>query len=184
MKNPRGFTLVETLIVIFLFSLIMLAVVDLYVGFNKSYSKQSASINTSLSAAALVDEVKRLALQANAVVASRAFNGVTHTSSATTLVLSLPSIDASGNILSAKYDYAAFYLTGSTTYRILEVDASSARPSGSRKLSDVVSDLLFTYNNVTPSLATMVTVDATTSSIAEQQLFQTHLTQRINLRNI
>lgn len=182
--KSRGFTLIESIIVIFLFALVMLAVVDMYISFNKSYSKQVASINTSLSAAALMDEVLKMGLQANAVVSSHTYSGTTYNSNGSTLVLSLPSIDASGNILSSKYDYAIFYLSGSTTYRVLDVDASSVRPPGSRKLSDVVGELAFTYNNGIPSSATKVTVDATTTSTAESQTFTTHLTQEVNLRNL
>lgn len=182
--KQRGFTLIESIIVIFLFALVMLAVTDMYISFNKSYSKQVASINTSLSAAALMDEVQRTTLQANAVVASHVYSGTTYTTSTTTLVLSLPSIDGSGNIVSNKYDYAIFYLAGSTTYRILDTDASSARAPSSKKLSDVIGSLAYTYNNVTPSSSTMITIDATTTSTAEGQTFQKHLTQQVNLRNL
>ena len=182
--SKRGFTLVEVVIVIFLFTLVMLAVVDLFISFNTSYSKQVANIGTAQSAAAFMNEVQRDVLQANSVAASHLYSGTTYTSDASTLVLTLPSVDASGNVVATMYDYAIFYLTGSTTYRIMDVDASSARAPGSKKLSDVMSYLTFTYNNVTPSSATNVTVDATTSATVKTQTFQTHLTQQIYLRNL
>jgi Tfp pilus assembly protein PilV len=182
--RTRGFSLIETILVIFLFTLIMLAVVNVFLGFDKNYYVQNASINTSQTAAAIMDEVHRHALQASAVASSHAYSGTTYTSGTSTLVLTLPSIDSSGDIVSNEYDYAIFYLTGSTSYRILDADASSARAPGSKKLSDVVGDLYFTYDTGTPSSASRVTVDATTTSTVKGQQFQVHLQQTIYLRNI
>ena len=184
-KRPRaGFTLIETLIVIFLFTVVMAAVLQLYLNFNKTYLLQNASINNSYSAGSIVNEFQHLGLQADAVIASRTFSGNTYTTGASTLILELPSINSSGDVVSGTHDYAVLYLASSSAYRILEASASSARVSGSKLLSNAVNALTFTYGNATPSLSTRVSIDIQTQSVVKQQTLQTHLIQQVYLRNI
>lgn len=190
--NPRhthlnrvgGFTLIETIIVVALVSVLMLAIIELFINFNNSYALQNANINNSYSASAFLNETEELSLQADAIVSSKVVSGTTYTTDTSTLILELPSIDASGDTISGVHDYAVIYLANSKAYRILQADVASARRSGTKILSDVVNSLTFTFNNVTPASATKISIDVVTQKQVKQKTLQTHLTQTVYLRNL
>ena len=127
-STSRGFTLLETMAVIFIFSAIMFAVNQLFISFYHSYHIQNALINNAYTAAAFLNETEELTLQANAIIASKILDGTNYTTSSSTLILELPSINSSGDVLTTTYDYAVITLSPSTTVsRILSANASSAR---------------------------------------------------------
>ncbi len=183
-SSQKGFTIIETLIVLFLVSLVTMAMLQLYLSFYASYAVQNASINASYSAGQIVNETSRLALQADAIIASHIFSGTTYTTGSTTIVLEIPSINSSGDIIAGKHDYAAVNFSTTIVTRALDADASSARVSGTKLLSDVAGNLTFTYNNGSPTLATNVTIDILTQSQVKQQTLKSHLIQKVYLRNL
>lgn len=183
-RQKPGFSLVETVIVVGLVAGLMLAIIELFINFNTSYDLQNANINNSYSAAAFLNETEELSLQADSVVASRTINSTTYTSGTSTLVLELPSIDSSGDIISNAHDYAVMYVASSSVYRVLQADAASVRHSGTKLFSDVVNSLTFTYNNVSPASTTKIAIDIITQKQIKQKTLQTHLTQTVYLRNL
>ena len=180
----RGFTLLETIVVIFIFSTIMFAINQLFISIYNSYHVQNAIINNSYTAASFLNETEELSLQADAIVASKVVSGTTYTTSSSTLILELPSINSSGDIISSTYDYAVITLSPSTTVsRILSANASSARISGTKKLSDLVNSITFSYDSATPSLSKKISIDIVTQTQVKQEIVQAHLTQQVYLRN-
>ncbi len=182
-RTPRAFTLVETMIVIAISAIMFITISILIFKFNMTSEYQQAILQSSGSASALIKEVETLTLPADAVLLTHIFSGVTRTSTSTTLVLEIPSIDSSGNIIPNAHDYAAFYTTGTIAYRTLEKNAASVRVSGTKKLSDTVQSLTFTYNNAALTAADIVTVDAQMQTHAKQELMYDHRQQQIRLRN-
>ncbi len=181
--RKRAFTIIEVLVVIAIFSIVMMAVLELYLNFYKTYAIQNAIINNSYSAGAILNETANLVHQANTIVTSKVFSGSSYTTSSSTLILEIPSITSSGDVVSGKYDYAVMYFASTSLYRMLSADAASSRTSGTKLLSNVVNSFSFTFNSGTPSLATRVIVDLITQSIVKQQTLQTHLTGTVYLRN-
>jgi prepilin-type N-terminal cleavage/methylation domain-containing protein len=179
----RGFTLMETVIVIFIVSIVMMGISALFINFNNSYAIQNGMINNAYSASQFLNETGKLALQARSIVGTRSFAGISYTTSSSTLILEIPSVANSGDIVANTYDYALIKLSSSTVHRTLEANASSARVSGTKQLSDAVTSLAFTYNNATPSQASRITIDITTQTTVKQKVTQTHLTQQVYLRN-
>ena len=117
------------------------------------------------------------------MAASATINSTTYTTNSTTLVLSLPSIDASGNAIASTYDTVVFYTSGGTAYAIVSADASSDRDSRTKQLATGVTALTFTYDNPTPSSARNVTVDATVNTSYAGTTMSYHMNQRAYLRN-
>jgi hypothetical protein len=181
--NNRCFSLTETVIATAILIFILVALIVLYNNYLKSFNNQQARIAMESSARETVKELQSAALQADQIVTSHSFSGTTYTTGAHTVVLELPSIDGSGNIVSGKFDYVVFYLTGKNLYRRIQVDAASSRPSGLNKISDVVSTLSFTYDNADLSKATKIDTDLEMQAIAGSQNVSYELRQEIYLRN-
>lgn len=179
----RGFTLTETVITISLSVLALLALVNLFFIFNSIYGYQQAFIATAGSAGAAINSFEAAILPANHVLASHAFSGTTYSSGAMTLVLELPTIDNSGNIVYGAKDYIVFYASSTKLYRLVQADAQSARSSGLTQLSATLNSLSFTYDNVNFAQVTNVTADIQTQAQFKQQVVQSHLREKLYLRN-
>lgn len=179
----RAFTLVETIIVIALGVTMMIALGLLVFTFNKISSYERASSQSSGSASAVMREIESLVVPAHAVLQTHTFSSSTRTSSSTALVLAVPSYDSSGNILANTYDYAAFYVTGTNAYRLLEANASSKRVSGTKQLSSTISALTFTYGSADFTQVSTTTVDVQTQAQVKQDILTDHRREQIRLRN-
>ncbi|MBU6490899.1 prepilin-type N-terminal cleavage/methylation domain-containing protein [Patescibacteria group bacterium] len=179
----RAFTLIETLIVIAVSTSVVLALTLLIYNFNAISAYQQMSEQSSGSAGALIGEIDSLALPADAVLQTHTFSSATYTSSSTVLVLEIPSIDSSGDVIANTYDYAAFYTVGTNAYRILEANTLSKRVSGTKQLSSTVSMLTFTYSSADFTQVNIITVDIQTQTQVKQDTLLDHLREQIRLRN-
>jgi Tfp pilus assembly protein PilE len=179
----RGFTLIETVIVIAFSSIMMLTIAVLAYNFNKISVYETTSAKSSDSASALMREIESLTFPADAVLQTHTFSGSTRTSSSTALVLEIPSIDSSGNAISNTYDYAAFYSVGTNAYRLLEKNALSTRAPGTKLLSSTVNALTFSYDSADFTTTSVVTADIQTQASVKQMILSDHLHEQIRLRN-
>jgi prepilin-type N-terminal cleavage/methylation domain-containing protein len=182
-RTFRGFTLLEVVIVLFIFTIMMLALVNFFISYNTSYLYDRAMASTANSAATVVNEAQTYVLQADQVVTSHTFGSTVRTSGSGTLVLELPAYDASGNIITNTYDYVAIYSSDGRIYRTIDASASSARKSGTKQLTDAVPTLTFTYNNADFTLVNRVMIDIATQLTVKGSVAQTHLTETVYLRN-
>jgi type II secretory pathway pseudopilin PulG len=183
-KNRKGFSFIEAIVSIAIFIFILLALVLVYDNYSKVYNYQEAVFNLAASARATANEMQNAALQADHIVASHSFSGTTYTTDQDTLVLEIPSIDSQGDIVSGKYDYVVFYITGSNLYKRLEADAASSRASVTRQLSENIESVAFTYNNADLSLASKITADIHMQKMTRRQTVSYELEQDIYIRNL
>ena len=181
--QQKGFTLIETVIVIALSASMMVMIGVLLFNFSATSSYQAALTESSGSASALLREIESLTLPASEVLQTYTFSSSTYTSSSTVLVLKIPSIDTVGNTITNTYDYAAFYVVGTKAYRLLEANVLSKRTSGTKQLSSTINTLAFTYNNIIFSQVNTVTVDIQTRAQTKQQTLDDHRREQIRLRN-
>lgn len=181
--RTRAFTLVETMVVIAISTMVFIALVSILMHYGRTLETQSATIDVNVSANRVVNTIAPLVLQANAVATSYTLSGTTYTTSSTTLVLELPSIDASGAIISGAYDYAIFYASSSQAYERIVVSASSNRAAATKTLGTAIKSLSFTYDSVDVTSATSVTVDVRTEKVTRQETVSAHLTNQTHLRN-
>jgi prepilin-type N-terminal cleavage/methylation domain-containing protein len=179
----RGFTLIETIIAITIFAILCFALVNVYLKYYNAYHTQQAIISVAGSASTVANELQNATLQAKQVIISHTFSSGTYNSNQNTLVLQMPSIDSSGNILTDKYDYVVFYASGANFYRLVEIDGSSSRNAGLKKLSDTVSVIEFFYNDSDLSKVNEITVDINMQKISGHQTFPYSLDQKLYLRN-
>ncbi len=182
MKN-RGFTLTETVVVIGLYVVILLALTNVYLTFTRLYAYQQTFVPVAQSAGGALDAITAAVLPASHVLAQHTFSGTTRSSDATTLVLKSPSLTSSGSIIAGTYDYIAFYLNGSDLYRLTEIGTGSVRVAGTKRVGSMVNSLTFTYDNANFALVTKVDTDITAQTAVRGQTVGSHLRQQTFLRN-
>lgn len=180
----NGFTLVETVIVIALTAVMMLALTNLYINFNTLYVFQQTLIATAQSAGSAMNAVHAAILPANQVPASHTFASGTLSSDADTIVLELPTVNTSGAIIAGTYDHIAFYLTGTDLYQLIEANAASARVSGTKKVASLVESLTFTYDDPDFTKVKSVETDILVRLTPQSGPVETHLREKFYLRNI
>jgi hypothetical protein len=76
--------------------------------------------------------------------------GTTYTTDFDTLVLELPSVDASQNIITGKYDYQVFYRDPADQSKLksaVELGAGSSRAGSPQVLNTNLQTINFNYNN-------------------------------------
>ena len=182
-RHLRGFTLLETIIVI-VFSVSMFITVGLFIyNFSRISLYQKTAAQSSGSASAVMRETESLVLPANAVLQTHSFASGTYTSSSTVLVLEIPSVDSSGNTIASTHDYAVFYSVGTSAYRLLETHVSSARVSGTALLSSTMKALTFSFNDADFTKVNVVTVDVQTQAQVKQDTVFDHRNEQMRLRN-
>lgn len=182
-RPQSGFTFIETLIAVALLALLTLAMVQLYLGYGVIFSSEQAVFTLGSRAHDATSAIESATRQASRVLASHTVSGTAYTTDADTLVLELPSADASGTPLANDFDYVIFYTSGSTLYRLVEADGSSFRQSGTRELTDALSAFSFVYDTGDVTAATSVTVDLTLSTEVNHRTLQFHLREEAYLRN-
>ena len=184
LPHKHGFTLIETVIVIALSISVMTALTLLIYNFNKISVYNETFAKSSGSASAIMREIGSLIIPANAILQTHTFSNGTYISTSTSLVLEIPSIDSAGNTIANTYDYAAFYLVGTTmAYRILQPDALSARASSTKQLSTTMSSLTFTYGDTDFTKVSTTTVDVQTQALVKQEVLSDHRREQFRLRN-
>lgn len=175
----RAFTLVEVVVTLGIAVVMLLALVQFFIGTNAQFAYQKDFVEVAQGADEIAQAVTELALPSSQVLASHAFLSGTRQSATTTLVLEIPAIDSSGVVVPGAYDYAAFYLADGSLYRTLEAHADSARHSATRLMSTQVSDAAFTYDSASFTDVRTVTVSVTTSADGIEHT----VTQTVRLRN-
>jgi type II secretory pathway pseudopilin PulG len=134
----------ELLVVVVLLSLIIAAVLDLYVKGQAYLSDQATSADLQQYAR---NPLTWLARDIKTAVAVESSWGSFQTS-ATTLILRIPSIDATGRIIDveADFDRVVYRISGRKLIRIFDaLDGVSVRQDSSRTLGDHITAFVATY---------------------------------------
>jgi hypothetical protein len=179
----RGFTLVETVIVLGITGFLVVALATTFGVFDRLFGYEDAYRGITYDASAIMRAAEDAIAPAARVVGSRAFASGTYSSGESALVVEMPAVDADGVAIADAYDYAAFYAADGTVYGTVETAAASARRAGTRTLGSAVSSLSFAYDTVDPADATSVTVRITASSTAHGTDAVGKLEETIRLRN-
>ncbi len=181
--RQAGFTIVELLIALTIFVLVILALFSLYDNYSGIFGSQQALFNIAGSASTAMTDMQQTAMQADLVLGSRVFSNGPYNSGAAVLILELPAMDADDHEPLGTWDYVVYYVTDNKLYKLTEAAAGSSRASTLKQLSDTVSSLIFTYDNVIPAAATKVDLDLTNQARSGHLTQTYHLHQQVYLRN-
>jgi prepilin-type N-terminal cleavage/methylation domain-containing protein len=189
-KRNAAFSLTELLVVIAILTIVSGILVGIFIGGFRIFNQQSAIIETQGQAKLVTSTITRDVQQANRVLESRTFGTDTYITSSDTLILELPSIDSSQNIIEGKFDYEVFYLDPIEPQKLKlkrETAPESSRRSETKTIANLIENLTFVYKKgnieVLPSESEIITIKVTNSKTSYGKLYSTSLTGQAKLRN-
>lgn len=192
MKNEqdKGLTLVEVLLAvgvgIIVSTLLLVIMVNSAGLFYKESSKLQEGLNTNDALARVRASIK----ESSSVAASYTSGTTTYTSSATQIVLKIPSVDSSGNIIANTFDYTIFFLEQTKFRYKLIPNSQSSRKSQDQIFSTSVDNLTIKYldsqnppSEVAPTSAKKIKLALRLKQKNGQDIEQITATSEANLRN-
>ncbi len=183
-NNQQGFTIIEIVIVTFLFAILLMGMLGIFDWHQKVFLLEQAEVRATGSVRTAFNEMTRYIAQGNQILASRTISGQTYNTGASALVLEIPSLNSSGNVIATSFDHVIYYASGTELHQIIEPGTGSVRPAGNRQLSSSLQSLSFTYNNADPTQASSVVVDITAQAQARgTSVVTAHAVDTIFLRN-
>lgn len=186
----KGFTFIELIITMGISSIIGVLLLVIIVNstgvFYKQSSKLSQGLNINDAFSKIIGNIK----QASSIAVSYINGSTTYTSGPIQLVLKIPSIDSSGNIILNTYDYFVYFLDQNTFRLKTFPDALSARKSLDQIFSTSVDSLNFQYfdfssppNEVAPGAALKIRVTIKLKQRNGTNFETSIATTEANLRN-
>lgn len=163
MRNQKGFTLIEIILVAGIAVIIGTLLVVVLVNNSGMYYQENSTVTSGIGLNDVMDELSTDIKQAAAVVSGYPEASPNFTSGAETLILKLPALSASGNIPDV-YDYLVISKDG-TNPKILRKyifpDPQSTRSAVDQVLTTMLDSIQFSYldksgNTVSPDVATSV----------------------------
>ncbi len=146
-RRQGGFTLAEIQVVSVIVFVIFLAMFALYILYSRTFAVGSTLLdvyaNSRIAVALLARDIR-------AAAQVEASNG-SYTTSDSSIVLKVPSVDSAGNVISAKFDEIIYKLQGQELYRIVIPSSSSSRISTNRAVANNCASLTFSSGGVTLS---------------------------------
>ncbi len=182
--KQNGFTIIEIVIVVFLFAILLMGLLSIFEWQQKVYSVEMAEIAVTNSARSTLGTMNSMLAQGVAIIPSRTIGGQLYTTGGSTIVASLPVITSSDEVLPDQYDYVVFHRDGQNLFQIIETHASSVRPAGSKLLSDNVHSFSLSYNSGDIASSNRITATITNRALYHGDKFaEFSLSQTILLRN-
>lgn len=148
----KGLSLIEVLIGVALSSILMLALLTLYIAGQKYFFNQGAKADMMQDSSYPSEWISRDIRGAIQAVGTYAGSSETYTTSATTLVLEVFSIDAAESVILGSSDYIIYRQNPTDSNlleRIVEADGVSSRFNGTRILADDINSIVFRFYNTT-----------------------------------
>jgi type II secretory pathway pseudopilin PulG len=190
-KDSQGISLFELLIVITLSSLIGAALISFLVKNSGLFYQQNAQINQEISQNNTLDQLRSAILSAAYIASGYPVASPEYTTGTNVLVLAVPSIDASGLVISNTYDYIVFTKDPqkpTILRKFIFPDTLSKRKSENRVLTTRLSNIFFYYfdksgNVVSPTTASQIKLvmnQLEKAGLADQQSSES---AQVNLRN-
>lgn len=180
--KQSGMTLIEVLVAMFISVIVGGLLLVIMTNSAGLFTNQSLKVEEGLDVNDALMVIRRDIKQAGFIAASYTNGPTTYTSGATQLVLKIPSLDNSGNVIPQTYDYFVYFQNNKfLSYKVFP-DLLSQRKSVDQILATDVKKIFFQYyDNNTPSNEVLPT--AATKIKASIDLSQTVATAEASLRN-
>lgn len=163
MKTKQsGFTLVEMIITIAITAIVGVALLVILVNSMGLQTAQSNRVMQGLGINDSLSDISNWVRRASVVAEGYPTTPYTYTSGESVLVLKIPSIDASDNVVDDVYDYVVFVVEDAKLKEKLFPDNLSSRKPVNKILTNNIASVVFSYQNatgqtVTPSAASVIT---------------------------
>ena len=185
--NNRGITLIETIIGLTISALLVVILsYCLIIVLRLNEAQKTVSALTSSTDRGIY-RISSSIQQSSQILSSAVIFGTTHTTSSSALVLKIPTVNSSGQIISGSYDTVVYRRNPSDLSELQEItdaEAGSARFDGTHLIARFVTNLLFRYNNSNYSLASTATVFLKTGTTVRGVLKESANQTTVRLRNL
>lgn len=187
----KGFTLTETVIVAAIFLIVGTLLASILVNNTSLYNSQSSFVTSGLNLNDAMTEIETYIRQASSVVNGYPDVSPTYVTSNNTLILKIPSYNASG-VIENIFDYVVITKDAAKNNLLMEhvfPDVSSDRKSQTKVLTNILQSVEFTYldkndNIVTPISAAKVKTEINVTSTNSSQNKSSNAIIVTNLRNL
>lgn len=191
MSNEKGITLVEALLTLGIAVVVGAMLLVIMVNSAGLFYQQSGKVEQGLSVNDALLSMKETIRGASQVSSSYPETGSpTYTSSSTQLVLKIPSINSSGDIISGVFDYFVFFKDSDKLRLKTFPDSQSSRKAQDQIFSTKLDSLIFEYfdgqippQQVQPNLAVKVKITMVLKQKAGAGIETNVATSEANLRN-
>lgn len=186
----RGLTLVEVLIAMGISVVVGVLLLAVIVNSSGLFYSQSSKVGQGVGVNDALSKIRSTIKESAGIVPAYAFESTTYTTGATQLVLKLPSLDGSGNIISDTFDHFIFF-PDQTKLRFKSFPHSlSIRKMQDQILSLNVDSIKFQYfdsatppNEVAPTTAAKVRISLSLKQKTGQSFEVSIATSEASLRN-
>lgn len=148
LSGNRGFTLVELQVALFVSLITLLAIISMYLFSWRSFDTGSTLLDVYANSRNAIGWMMKDIRCAKQVVANVTISGTSYSTTDNSIVLMVPSVDSSGNVISTCYDYMVYFLQGSEMRRIVGTDPASSRANEDRVIAKYCSSLVFSSGGV------------------------------------
>ncbi len=165
-QKSNGFGVLELVVVLFVFTITVVSLIEIYMLYNLVHAREYLILELQNAANMAISALRSTIVTSSSVEKDYTFSsGVVDaaicpankcTTSDKVLVLKIPSLDSSQNVISSSYDYAVFYVgdgddadtTADELFYTLQAASSTYRKSITKKqIARFVNKLIFHYNN-------------------------------------
>ncbi len=179
-------TLSETLITIFIATIILGALIGIYFTYTNVLKVQVAYSTLSSTSTITMDKITSSIRGASKVVDNYVIDSTNYNTDYDTIILKIPSIDGSQVIIENTFDYLVYYLDASNQTQLksnIEPDPNSSRTSGEKHVGEFIDALVFNYNNTTFSNVNKVEVILSVQKSEGKSVQEIIVQNTIHLRN-
>lgn len=189
--NSKGITLTEILVTLAITAVVGTLLVTIFSQNNRLFYNQQTKVSHGISSNEAINQIDDGIRGAVTVESQYPAQNPNYISGVSTLILKLPSIDTSGNVISTTFDYMIFSIDPSipTILRqIVYTDPQSARSSANKVISTNLKSLNITYLSdakaaVSPASASLINYILILSSKQGDQTIESSASGQTRLRN-
>ncbi|MBI2099111.1 hypothetical protein HYT45_01710 [Candidatus Uhrbacteria bacterium] len=182
----KGFTVIELIIFIAAGALVLSVIAEIMIIQLRVGERSGARADIERSAATGLEAMRKEIQSAKNVIATIVLVGNSYASGPNALVLELPAVDSSGNLISGGSDFIVFErdAVNSSLLTALTVPfAGSARPQGTRIIANFVESLEFRYNKENLGETDAIDVTLVTAKTIRGENLQAITAARVDFRN-
>jgi hypothetical protein len=190
-NNQLGATLFEILIVAGVTAVMGLVLSLIFINSNSLYITQTNKVNQGVGLNTSLSSISEAVRNTAFIATGYPTSSPTYLTSATTLVLAVPAIDAQGNVISTTYDYVVITRDSSNPKILRKItykDPASSRRNQNEVLLTDLSLIQFNYldrDNNPVSINNTVTVNVVINNTASGLLSkQSSASAQTRLRNL
>jgi len=185
-QNRPGLTFIELLISIAVIGVVVVVIVAVLASQNSSFREEAIRNRLTTDETQTLNDIQYNLISGSQIEASYTYDSTVYTTDSDTIVIAMPTIDATGGLVANSSDmYIVTRETGTTDIHVLLIpDASSGRQAQNKIAIQNATDFIIRYDNEDPTLSTLFSVTLQVSKqTSANRLIESTQTMTYDLRN-